>query len=501
MRVTGIALRYGTAGGALGSSTIALARDTSIRVGTRGPKVASTPPAESELGKYAPLFKDFNTVPSVWEAPNLTEAWRRLYQELLQVDPSERAKIRAADGFGLARLSSNLEISRVLLILPADIREAISKHEAFKISELEEVFIHTGMNVEARGGGWVHTVPIIATLEDIKFVQKRLNGFGSDGRASLPGTLHRISAYKSKDGNLIGLTIRIGKYVSNAAVALMPVARRGSLLILSRPAVGKTTLLRDLAARLSQEPSSPRVVVIDTSCEVGGDGDSPLPFMHRVRRILVNDRVNQSKAMLDALQNHSPDYIIVDEVANLAEAEAAYTISQRGVKLIATCHAASLQSLLQNSAINRLVGGVAQAFLSSEERRLKGKLKKSVLERPVDSPFPYLLEITHRSNGYLTTNVNKVVDHILDDGDPRDLVHQRFSINLETELPQRVFKAVKATVENSHTASKKPLIQGKYEPADGSDPAPSKSKLVSSDGDEVPFAKRTDDDDDDRVMF
>lgn len=506
------ALNIFKVGCGLSKTTPLLARDNGIRTGIKGPKVAvaPAPPSDSDMAKYAPLFKDFNTVSRVWEAPNLTEAWRILYEELQAVEPAERSKIRATDGFGLARLSSNLEISRILLILPNDIREAISKHEKFKLSELEEIFVHCGMHVEARGGDWVHSVPIVATVEDIKHIQKRLNPFGSDGRASLPGTLHRISAYKSKEGNVIGLTIRIGKYISNAAIALMPVVRRGSLLILSRPAVGKTTLLRDLAARLSQEASSPRVVVIDTSCEVGGDGESPLPFMHRVRRVLVNDRANQSKAMLDALQNHSPDYIIVDEVANQAEAEAAYTISQRGVKLIATCHAESLQSLLQNSAINRLVGGVAQAFLSNEERRLKGKIKKTVLERPVDSPFPFVLEINQRSQGFLSTNVNKVVDHVLDDQDPKDLVHHRFPIMLETELPQRVFKAVKSSVGGmqAEASKKKPsLLQGKYEAAEGTDAIKGdngRSRILSSDGDggeDSPFARKDDDDDDGKILF
>lgn len=518
---------------------------------TIDPKIPlMAPPHEVDISKYVGLFQQFHTVPHVWEQTTLTDAWSAVYRELHgaaneaaglsrdgsprgsdEIDSEEGASspslealeaktrlLRSYDVTGLSRLSSNLEISRILLLLPDRIREAISRHPRFRLGELEEIFLHVGMPIEVRGEGWTFSVEhqpieeeaaaevdsapassslpaanvdgdgyvenddnissstlavaepqasslvptkkvkkrrsyLLATAEEILHIQNRISPFGSDGRSSLPGTLHRISAYRGKNGkDVVGFTIRVGKYISNAGRALINVIKKGNLLILSRPSVGKTTLLRDLAVQASLLPHHPRVIIIDTSCEIGGDNITPLPFMNRVRRILVRDRKLQSEAMLDALQNHSPDYIIVDEIANASEADAAYTIAQRGVKLIATCHAETLETLLQNSQLNRLVGGVSQAFLSNEERRLKGKTKKSVLERPLSSPFKFVVEVPSRARGIIYTDVNLAVDKLLDDGSVRDLRRSRFEIALDEDLPSAVDRIVSGVNERNTTS-------------------------------------------------
>eukprot|EP00331_Platyophrya_macrostoma_P016696 CAMPEP_0176471908 /NCGR_PEP_ID=MMETSP0127-20121128/41425_1 /TAXON_ID=938130 /ORGANISM="Platyophrya macrostoma, Strain WH" /LENGTH=283 /DNA_ID=CAMNT_0017866671 /DNA_START=596 /DNA_END=1444 /DNA_ORIENTATION=- len=200
--------------------------------------------------------------------------------------------------------------------------------------------------------------------------------------------------------------MRIGRFVPNCAATVLPLAVAGNLLIISRPGAGKTTMLRDL-----------RVVVVDTSNEIGGDCLIPLPFLGRARRVQVPRRCEQLRVMTEVLQNHTPEHVIIDEIGTLGEAEAAWSISQRGIKLIATCHGETLAQLLQNRDLNLLVGGATQAFLSNEERRLRNKMRKTVLERPYNSPFTSVVELRDRNTAFLYKDVNKAVDLILNDED------------------------------------------------------------------------------------
>jgi hypothetical protein len=219
--------------------------------------------------------------------------------------------------------------------------------------------------------------------------------------------------------------------------------------------VGKTTILRDVAATLSLWPSSPRVVVIDTSNEIGGDSSIPLAFLGRARRLQVPSRDRQLEVMNQALQNHTPDVMIIDEIATGDEADAAWAMTQRGVKLVATCHAESLVRLVQNQQLNKLVGGASQAFLSNEERRIKQKLRKTVLERPYASPFDFLLELHSRKAGTLFNDVNKAVDIVLDEeGDPSTRLAQVSSwVDLGKPLPEKLYPKPKLQQHKSGTIS------------------------------------------------
>ncbi|CCW61619.1 unnamed protein product [Phytomonas sp. EM1] len=250
--------------------------------------------------------------------------------------------------------------------------------------------------------------------------------------------------------------MRIGRYVPNASRALRPLVERGSLLIMSRAGVGKTTLLRDLAASIAQHPGRPLIMVVDTSNEIGGDGPVPMPFLGRCRRIQVPRRSDQSRVMIEAIQNHSPQYLVVDELATAEEAEAAWSIAQRGVRLIATCHGENLAALLQNQALNLLVGGAAQAFLSNEERRLRNKVKKTVLERPHSSPFDFVVELCARNNGYLYFDVNKAVDLILDDQPAKPNAAVGGEVTLSELLPRRIERRLRMRERTARLSESQP---------------------------------------------
>jgi stage III sporulation protein SpoIIIAA len=394
----------------------------------------------------------YQTDDTVWTAPNFRAAWSVLhkrYAEALESDPGRAKVLREADWNGLALCTSYAETLHLLSLLAPSLRAAVTQHPLFDAAQVEEFFVHIGQDVEVRGsGGWVIQLPP-PTADELQHLVKQIGRFGTDGRGCVAQTAHRASVWRGRHGEMLGVTLRVGRYVPGAARALLPLVRRGSLLIISKAGMGKTTLLRDLASALAQTRGMPRVTVVDTSNEIGGDGPIPLPYMGRCRRIQVPTREEQSRVMTEVIQNHTPEYVIVDELATEAEAEAAWSIAQRGVHLIGTCHGESLEGLLQNRALNLLVGGAAQAFLSNEERRLRNKTKKTILERPYSSPFPFVLELHSRNTGHLYVDVNKAVDLVLDDqlacgnasvGGPIDLREQlpmRFERLLQLQDKQR----------------------------------------------------------------
>ncbi|KAH9579720.1 hypothetical protein LSM04_000222 [Trypanosoma melophagium] len=379
--------------------------------------------------------EQYQTDNAIWLNNNLREAWKTFHHSLETAMSKEDAvkmeNMINKDLVGLALCTSHAEVKHLLSMLEPSLRSTIVSHPTFVPAEVEEFFIHIGQEMEIRGGNWVLQLPPPSVTE-LQFTIDKVGRFGDDGRGCIQNTPHRVSVWRGRRGEALGLTIRVGRFVPNVARALIPLAHKGSILILSKAGIGKTTLLRDLAASLSRETSKPRVMVVDTSNEIGGDSPIPLPFLGRCRRIQVAKREEQEQVMTQVLQNHSPEYVIVDEIANSSEAEAAWSISQRGVHLIATCHGESLASLLQNQSLNLLVGGAAQAFLSNEERRLRNKSKKTVLERPHASPFRFVVELISRNTAHVYFDVNTAVDLILDDQD----AEQNASVGLKVALDQ-----------------------------------------------------------------
>ncbi|CAC9514260.1 conserved hypothetical protein [Leishmania infantum JPCM5] len=415
---------------------------------------ARPPPSAMDLsyitGKMPDTLAAYQTERAVWSATTFRSAWSKLhkaYASFLETDPARAAELRAKDWQGLALYNAYAETLHLMSLLPATLRTAITQHPSFDYTEVEELFVHLGQDVEVRGsGGWVIQLPP-PTTADLQYLVKHIGRFGADGRGCVANTAHRASAWRGRFGEALGVTLRVGRYVPGAARALLPLAQRGSLLILSKAGMGKTTLLRDLAAALAQEPGTPRVTVVDTSNEIGGDGPIPLPYLGRCRRIQVARREDQGRVMMEVIQNHTPEYLIVDEIATEEEAEAAWSISQRGVHLIGTCHGEHLEGLLQNRALNLLVGGAAQAFLSNEERRLRNKTKKTVLERPYSSPFSFLVELHARNRGHLYVDVNKAVDLVLDEQPAQLNAAVGAAVELSALLPSRVEKLLRLQEE------------------------------------------------------
>lgn len=250
------------------------------------------------------------------------------------------------------------------------------------------------------------------THDDLEYVVTRIGRFSEDNRAGIERTLHRISAIRSRTGSIIGLTCRVGRAVFGTVDVIRDVVEAGkSLLLLGPPGVGKTTLLRE-AARVLADDLNKRVIIVDTSNEIGGDGDIPHPGIGRARRMQVPSPHRQHAVMIEAVENHMPQVIVIDEIGAEAEAAAARTIAERGVQLIATAHGKSLENLLQNPTLMDLVGGIQAVTLSDEEARRRGT-QKTVLERKTPPTFNVMIEIQERDRFAVHDNVAEVVDCFL----------------------------------------------------------------------------------------
>ncbi|HEX8992756.1 MAG TPA: R3H domain-containing nucleic acid-binding protein, partial [Anaerolineales bacterium] len=234
--------------------------------------------------------------------------------------------------------------------------------------------------------------------------------FDADNRAGIERTLHRISAIRNRRSHIVGLTLRVGRAVYGTVDIIQDLIETGkSVLILGRPGVGKTTLLRE-AARILAE--SKRVVIVDTSNEIGGDGDVPHPAVGKARRMQVREPMLQHEVMIEAVENHNPEVIVIDEIGRELEAAAARTIAERGVQLIGTAHGRTLDNLLMNPTLSDLVGGIEAVTLSDEEARRRGT-QKTVLERRAPPTFDVLVEIQTRDRFAVHPDILNSVDALV----------------------------------------------------------------------------------------
>lgn len=301
------------------------------------------------------------------------------------------------------------DLDALLAILPAHVREALQK--ANRGDELLEIVLDLGRLPEAR---FTDSDLLLSDKEieqeDLEFVVSRVGQFTDDNRAGIERTLHRISAIRNRQGKIVGLTCRVGRAVYGTIDIIQDLLEAGqSILLLGRPGVGKTTLLREAARVLSQKK---RVVVVDTSNEIGGDGDIPHPAIDRARRMQVPTPALQHEIMIEAVENHMPEVIIIDEIGRELEAEAARTIAERGVQLVGTAHGNNLENLLMNPTLSDLVGGIDSVTLSDEEARRRGT-QKTVLERRAPPTFNVLIEIQNRHTLVVHHDVARAVDMLL----------------------------------------------------------------------------------------
>jgi stage III sporulation protein SpoIIIAA len=301
------------------------------------------------------------------------------------------------------------DLEALLRVLPPQLKEVLE--ELNNGDNLIEIVMDLGRYPEARFTD--HEVILSkqeVTQDDLDYVVQRIGRFMGDNRAGIERTLHRISAILNRQGRVIGLTSRVGRAVFGTVDIVRDILESGqSLLLLGRPGVGKTTLLREAARILAEKK---RVIIVDTSNEIAGDGDIPHPAIGRARRMQVAQPSLQHEVMIEAVENHMPEVIIIDEIGRELEAEAARTIAERGVQLVGTAHGVTLENLLLNPTLSDLVGGIDTVTLSDEEARRRGT-QKTVLERRAPPTFDVLVEIQDRQTFAVHHNVAKSVDMLL----------------------------------------------------------------------------------------
>ncbi|WP_339383401.1 R3H domain-containing nucleic acid-binding protein [Oculatella sp. LEGE 06141] len=310
-----------------------------------------------------------------------------------------------------ATLQVTDDLSQLLDILPGEIRLRLDQHS--RKNNLVEVVMDLGRRPEARfpdGAEYLSEVPV--THADLEYCIERIGLFSGDNRAGIEQTLHRISAIRNRVGEVIGLTCRVGRAIFGTIGMIRDLVETGqSILMLGRPGVGKTTALREIARVLADELNK-RVVIIDTSNEIAGDGDIPHPAIGRARRMQVARPELQHQVMIEAVENHMPEVIVIDEIGTELEALAARTIAERGVQLVGTAHGNRIENLIKNPTLSDLVGGIQSVTLGDEEARRRGS-QKSVLERKAPPTFDIAVEMLERQKWVVHDNVSDTVDLLL----------------------------------------------------------------------------------------
>lgn len=303
------------------------------------------------------------------------------------------------------------DLDRLLAVLPPVVQRALAGPE--QREGLLEVVLDLGRVPEARYPGRVLALGSDAIeRSDLAAVLQRLGPFGGDNRAGIERTLHRISAIRNRTGDVVGLTCRVGRAVFGTVAMVRDLLDTGqSLLLMGRPGVGKTTALREIARVLADDLQR-RVVVIDTSNEIAGDGDIPHPAIGRARRMQVARPELQHQVMIEAVENHMPEVIVIDEIGTELEAQAARTIAERGVMLVATAHGNELANLIRNPTLSDLVGGIQSVTLGDEEARRR-RTQKTVLERAAEPTFPLAVEMHSRHRWLVHRDVAGTVDLLL----------------------------------------------------------------------------------------
>ncbi|MBM4419824.1 MAG: AAA family ATPase [Chloroflexi bacterium] len=310
----------------------------------------------------------------------------------------------------MVQSAENDDLNLLVAVLPPRFRDGLRIQPS---ETLLEIVLDLGRPPRAR---YVEAEEALSasevTTEDIEHVVARVGEFGDDNRAGIERTLHRISAIRNRKGRIVGLTLRVGRAVYGTIKIIRDIVESGqSILLLGRPGVGKTTMLREVARVLADEFHK-RVIVVDTSNEIAGDGDIPHPGIGGARRMQVATPNAQHGVMIEAVENHMPEVIVIDEIGTELEAHAARTIAERGVQLVGTAHGNTLENLMQNPTLSDLIGGIQSVTLSDEEARRRGT-QKSILERKAPPTFDAIVEIQSWDRVAVHANVAETVDALL----------------------------------------------------------------------------------------
>ncbi|CAN6440940.1 unnamed protein product [Victoria cruziana] len=298
-----------------------------------------------------------------------------------------------------------------LELMPDRMRREVVRHP--ELGGLIEVVLDLGRKPLARfpSGDWIISEQPVK-LEDLRHAVSKVGDFSDDNRSGINSSLHRISAIRNRKMQIIGLTCRVGRAISGSAEMIRDlVESRGSILVIGPPGVGKTTLIREIARMLADDHKK-RVVIIDTSNEIGGDGDVPHSGIGRARRMQVPNVNMQHNVMIEAVENHMPETIVIDEIGTELEALAAGTIAQRGVQLVGTAHGMTIESIIKNPSLQGLVGGIESVTLGDDEAKRR-KIQKTILERRGPPTFTCAVEMISKVECRVHHNLEATVDAIL----------------------------------------------------------------------------------------
>ncbi|KAJ4837379.1 hypothetical protein Tsubulata_006279 [Turnera subulata] len=342
------------------------------------------------------------------------------------------------------------ELGRLLAVLPEGMRRRVREHP--EVGDLVEVVMDLGRKPLARfpsGDFVLSDCPI--TLQDLDHATSQVGDFAIDNRAGISRTLHRISAIRNRKNQIIGLTCRVGRAIPGSAGLLTDLIQDGaSLLLIGPPGVGKTTIIREIARILANDYKK-RVMIVDTSNEIGGDGDIPHAGIGNARRMQVPNSNMQHKVLIEAVENHMPQVIVIDEIGTKLEAMAASTIAQRGIQLVATAHGVTIDNLIMNPSLKMLVGGIQSVTLGDEEANRRG-VQKTVLERAGPSTFSSAIEIISKSELRVHRSLEATVDTILTGHSP--------NVEVRKMNPHASDKSVQIEpLVDKHDEHDKPLVQ------------------------------------------
>jgi stage III sporulation protein SpoIIIAA len=365
------------------------------------------------------------------------------------------------------------DLNSLIQVLPNHFRFYLQNHP--NRFNLIEVILDLGRRPEGRFlSGSEYLSEKIISWQDLDFCIKQLGNFNSDNRAGIERTLHRVSCLKNRKGNIIGLTCRVGRILFGNINIVRDLLESGqSILILGKPGIGKTTTIREIARILSDEMEK-RVVIVDTSNEIAGDSDIPHSGIGRARRIQVAKSELQHNVMIEAVENHMPEVIIIDEIGTELEVLASRTIAERGVQLIGTAHGNCLENLIKNPTLSDIIGGVQNVILSDEEAKRRGT-QKSVLERKMSPAFEIGIEISQKDKWIIHDNISQSVDFLLQKQTPflqirinkqnnKIVIKQKFleEDNLQNETDKNLFYRYNLNLQQSIRNSQTKVLLYSY---------------------------------------
>lgn len=308
-------------------------------------------------------------------------------------------------------MNSDTDLEKLIENLPVFLQEPLNSHTLR--DQLIEIILDLGRRPEVR---FIQHPEFLSqkiiSWQDLDYLIKRVSKFNSENRAGIDRTLHRISCIRNRQFLINGLSCRIGRAISGTISIIRDLLEsEKSILILGKPGTGKTTIIREIARVLSDEMEK-RVVIIDTANEIAGESDIPHPGIGRARRMQVPQTELQHQIMIEAVENHMPEVIIIDEIGTELEVLAARMLAEKGVQLVGTTHGNCLENLLKNPSLSDLVGGIQYVTLSDDEAKRRGT-QKSILERKSYPAFEIIVQLNKSNSWIVHEDVKTSVEYIL----------------------------------------------------------------------------------------